>query len=349
MKFSVVIPCHNAGRWIGEALRSVAAQTRLPHEIIVIDDASTDDSLEQIHQSRVEVRVLQTNCRNAAAARNAGIEAASGDWIGLLDADDSWDPNHLERAATVLGQSKDVAYRALCDEMTIDGVRTRVTKPQPIAMARSGISHLEYIEFENQELYFGHSSCVIRRDRLRDIGGYNPEQVRRHDIDMWLRLIHNQTWSWDSAPTVAYRVDTPGSICRNYAECEYYYLKALIRNKDSYSSAAMDALLMKIARKVMTLGFVDVDSSANQSYRDLAWPYLSHRVRMAYSCAELAPRLARRLIRLKRSLFTWRTGCQLPVINSIATRLSAGSDRPTSDIKARSIVSGENEVIVETL
>ena len=46
MQISVVIPCHNAGRWIGETLRSVAAQTLAPHEVIVVDDASTDDSRE---------------------------------------------------------------------------------------------------------------------------------------------------------------------------------------------------------------------------------------------------------------------------------------------------------------
>jgi glycosyltransferase involved in cell wall biosynthesis len=327
MTVSVVIPCHNAGRWIGESLRSVAAQTRFPHEIIVVNDASTDDSVEQIWQSRVKVQLIQVNFHNAAAARNAAIEVASGDWIALLDADDVWDPNHLERAADVLAHSNDVAYRALCDEMTVDGIRTKVTKPQPIGTTRSGFSHSEYIEFENRELYFGHSSCVIRRDRLRAIGGYDLEQIRRHDIDMWLRLIYNQTWSWDVVPTVAYRVDTPGSICRNYSECEYYYLKALIRNEHAYPGAAMDALLTKSARKVMTLGFVDVATNSSQSYRELARPYLPPHVRMAYSCAGLAPQFARWLIRLKRALFTWRTGCQLPIGNPTQIRLPVDSDR----------------------
>src|SRR5262249_22981618 len=154
------------------------------------------------------------NVRNAAAARNIGIEAATGDWIALLDADDVWYPNHLERASEVLSGTTDIAYRALCDEMNVNGMCSRVSKPQPITTTRTGITHSEYIDFESQGFYFGHSSCVIRRDRLQAISGYNPDQVRRHDIDMWLRLIHDNTWAWDSVPTVAYRVDTPGSICR---------------------------------------------------------------------------------------------------------------------------------------
>ena len=92
------------------ALRSIAQQPIQPHEIIVIDDASTDNSLAQIGQSGVPVKLLQVNARNAAVARNAGIKAATGDWIALLDADDVWYPNHLARAAELLSKTNDVAF-----------------------------------------------------------------------------------------------------------------------------------------------------------------------------------------------------------------------------------------------
>lgn len=322
MRVSVVIPCHNAGRWIGEALRSVAAQTLAPHEVIVVDDASTDDSVEQM-KTALGVRVISANCRNAAAARNLGIEAATGDWIALLDADDVWYPNHLARAAEVLSGTSDVAYRALGDDLTAEGVRSPVTRPQSISGTRTGVTHGEYIEFENGELNFTHSSCVVRRDRLREIGGYAPEQVRRHDIDMWLRLIHGRTWAWDSVPTVAYRVDTPGSICRSYAECEYYYLRALERNRAAYAGPAMDALLTKIARKVMTIGFTDGTPEQYCRYRDLAWPHLPAKVRAAYRLCGLAPGLARRLIRAKRDSYTRRTGYRLPALDPAAPSVGA--------------------------
>lgn len=313
MKISVVIPCHNAAPWIDQALASVYAQTLAPYEVIVVDDGSTDDSVQRIEASVCPVRLLKVNCRNAAAARNAGLETATGDWIALLDADDAWYPNHLQRAAEVLAGTDDVAYRALCDDMTVDGTLRPVTKPQPIKTTRTRLTHAEYIRFENQELYFGHSSCVIRRDRLAAIGGYNAEQVRRHDIDMWLRLIHNHTWSWDSVPTVAYRIDTPGSIGRSYAECEYYYLQALARNEAAYPGPDMRALLAKAARKVMTLAFVGGAFADAERARRLAWRYLPFRVRLAYTCAARAPVLARLLIRAKRRLFTWRTGHRMPV------------------------------------
>jgi glycosyltransferase involved in cell wall biosynthesis len=312
MKVSVVVPCHNAGRWIGETLQSVAAQTRAPHEVIVVDDGSTDDSVAQIRASGVDVRLIPATARNAATARNIGMEAAAGDWIALLDADDLWYPNHLDRAAQVLAGTDDVAYRALCDDMTAAGARSAVAKPQPITETRTGISHTEYMRLEDLELYFGHSSVLYRRDRVREVGGFDPAQVRRHDIDLWLRVIAGRTWTWDAVPTVAYRCDTPGSISRSYLSCEVYYLRALVKNRAAYAGPWLDARLVKIARRVATIAFTDASSAEAAAAFAEARPHLPFRVRTAYRLARLAPGLARAAIRAKRAAFTWRTGAKLP-------------------------------------
>ncbi len=99
MKISVVMPCHNTGPWIQQALQSVAAQTRAAHEIIVVNDSSTDDTVEQIRSSGIKVRFLDTRLGNAAAARNLGIKSAEAEWIAFLDGDDVWCSNHLDRAS----------------------------------------------------------------------------------------------------------------------------------------------------------------------------------------------------------------------------------------------------------
>lgn len=90
MEISVVIPCYNAGRWIVDALRSVVAQTYQPHEIIVVDDVSSDDSVEKIQSCGIKVKLLHTQRANGAGARNVGIRQVTGDWIAFLDADDIW-------------------------------------------------------------------------------------------------------------------------------------------------------------------------------------------------------------------------------------------------------------------
>jgi glycosyltransferase involved in cell wall biosynthesis len=320
MRVSVVIPCHNAGRWIDQTLQGVVAQTHAPHEVIVVDDASTDDSAERVRRAGVGARVIPAAVRNAAAARNIGMEAAGGDWIALLDADDVWDPDHLARAAAVLAGTTDVAYRALCDDLTAAGTRSPVTRPQPIAETRTGLTHHEYMRLEDGELYFGHSSVLYRRDRVMEVGGFDPAQVRRHDIDLWLRVIQDRTWAWDATATVAYRCDTPGSISRNYLSCEVYYLRALVKNRAAYAGPWLDARLAKIARRVATIAFTDAPPDEARAALAEAWPHLPAKVRAAYRIARLSPPLARAAIRWKRAVFSWRTGARLPDLNPQCSR-----------------------------
>lgn len=93
---SVVIPAYNAGRYLAETLDSVLAQTRAAHEIIVVDDGSTDDTPAVAARFADRVIYVRQANRGVSAARNTGIERATGDWIAFLDADDLWASRFLE-------------------------------------------------------------------------------------------------------------------------------------------------------------------------------------------------------------------------------------------------------------
>ena len=93
-RFSVVIPAHNASETLARAIASVCAQTSPAHEIIVVDDGSTDSTAD-IARSFDGVTVIEQVNRGVAAARNAGAHAASGDWLAFLDADDWYAPDRL--------------------------------------------------------------------------------------------------------------------------------------------------------------------------------------------------------------------------------------------------------------
>lgn len=99
---SVVIPAFNAARLLGATLDSVAAQTRRPDEVIVVDDGSVDDTAQVAARHPVVTRVIRRPNGGICAARNDAIEASRGDVIFLLDADDLWHPLHVERLVTVL-------------------------------------------------------------------------------------------------------------------------------------------------------------------------------------------------------------------------------------------------------
>lgn len=106
---SVVIPAYNSGDTIQRAVRSVLEQSYPPQEILVIDDASSDDTAEKVSAIRDDrIRLLRhAKNLNGAVARNTGIDAASGQWIALLDADDAWLPNKLERQKAAVLARKD--------------------------------------------------------------------------------------------------------------------------------------------------------------------------------------------------------------------------------------------------
>lgn len=94
---SVVIPCYNGSRYLGETIESALAQTHRPLEILVIDDGSTDDSAAIAERFGEPVNVTRQPNSGESVARNRGIEMARGEWIAFLDADDLWAPTKLER------------------------------------------------------------------------------------------------------------------------------------------------------------------------------------------------------------------------------------------------------------
>ena len=304
LRISVITPCHNAAPWIANALRSIAQQTYAAYEIIVIDDASTDNSIAMIEQSGVPVRLLHVNARNAAVARNAGIEAAKGNWIALLDADDVWYPNHLARAAELLSKTNDVAFMSNHDWIGLQSellplpeeFRCKLTAP------RSGMDVEQFFELTENGFHFGHSTVLYRLDCVRSVGMFDPSQRRRHDSDLWIRMIADRTWTYDTVKSVGYRENTPGSLSKAEAECDYFYLRALVKNLDHVRSQVYRKHLAREARRAMGIAFVDGSVEHYTLVRELAWMHLSSKYRCFYRCASMWPSLARGLIRGKRRI-----------------------------------------------
>src|SRR5689334_22248487 len=107
-RIAAVIPVFNKGPHVARAISSVLAQTRRVDELILVDDASTDGSLEQIRAFRcAKIRLLQRGKPGAGgyAARNLAIRHATSSWIAFLDADDSWHPYFVDEIARLIGRA----------------------------------------------------------------------------------------------------------------------------------------------------------------------------------------------------------------------------------------------------
>lgn len=95
---SVIVPCYNHGRFIGDALKSILAQSVEPEQIIVVDDGSTDETEVVVRRSKdPRIEYIKQTHAGAAAARNAGLDAARCEFVTFLDADDRWGPALVER------------------------------------------------------------------------------------------------------------------------------------------------------------------------------------------------------------------------------------------------------------
>ncbi|MGA2602767.1 MAG: glycosyltransferase family 2 protein [Verrucomicrobiia bacterium] len=182
---SVVIPTYNYGHYICETVESALAQTYSPVEIIVVDDGSTDDTRERLATYGNRVRYIRQQNRGLSAARNTGIQAAQGAFIALLDSDDLWLPDKLERQVAVAVHQPDAGLVA-SEAFTIceDGQRLDFEKER---CPREGFRELtvrDLLEFGA----FSPSSVLTRRDALLDGGGFDEGLKAAEDLEMWIRI-----------------------------------------------------------------------------------------------------------------------------------------------------------------
>src|SRR5215813_10960552 len=119
---TIIIPTFNRRRWIGECLNSVRAQTYQNTETLVIDDCSTDGTVEWLRSnpnySFAKIHVLPQN-GGASIARNTGIEMAGGELIAFIDSDDLLAPNHVEKAVEAFASQANIGLFA-CDSTLIN-------------------------------------------------------------------------------------------------------------------------------------------------------------------------------------------------------------------------------------
>ncbi len=176
MRISVVIPAYNAARFLPRCLKSVFEQTLKPAEVIVVDDGSTDDTAARA--SELGATVIRRSNGGISAARNTGIQSASSDWIALLDADDTWAPEKLERQAACIHPDTVLVYTGvrLFDDGGLHGERPAI---EPI-VARKMLRYCNPIT---------PSSVLVRREAIMQIGGFRKGLNACEDWGMWFRLL----------------------------------------------------------------------------------------------------------------------------------------------------------------
>jgi glycosyltransferase involved in cell wall biosynthesis len=177
---AAVIPVFNGEPWILDALRSVMQQTYPVDQIVVVDDASTDRSADLASLPGVTVIRLGKNS-GEGAARNAGIREARCDCVAMLDADDIWDPKHVEVLVSLLERHPEASVA--CAATQRFGLKSEVINGYVLPGEPRKVFWEAYDDWLHTTI-----GALFRRNALLSVGGFSEVQRYSVDYDLWLRL-----------------------------------------------------------------------------------------------------------------------------------------------------------------
>ena len=227
MKVSVVIPAYNRINLLERAVNSVIRQTKNAFEIIVVDDGSDDNSSEMVKQKFGSViLVRQENC-GVSAARNRGIEISKGDWIALLDSDDEWKPNKLEKQINALSEDPDCFFCHTNEIWIRNGVRVN-----------QGKRHKKYGGYIFDKCLdicrISPSSVLFKKSILEHVGLFDNELHVCEDYDLWLRITREHKILFIDEPLIIKYGGHSDQLSKNIDGIEIYRIRSLeklLRNK----------------------------------------------------------------------------------------------------------------------
>lgn len=185
--FSVVVPLFNKAPYIESCIDSVLRQNFPATEIIVVDDGSTDNSVELL-QNRFGSKIQLIRQRNAgvSAARNAGIAAAQYEYVCLLDADDQWEADYLEEMRRLILSHGDCVFYG-CGYWFEDVKHGKLFVPT--RLPENFIGKLNFLEaFPEGHGIICSSSVCVRKSVISETGGFPVGKISGEDIHLWLRL-----------------------------------------------------------------------------------------------------------------------------------------------------------------
>jgi glycosyltransferase involved in cell wall biosynthesis len=215
---SAVIPAYNSEKHIVRAIESVLRQTRPADEIIVVDDGSADGTADQVRKFGDQVHLITQKNAGASAARNAGIEAARGNWIAFLDADDEWLPEKLKLQIEHLRRHPDLTWttgnfkRCHCEN------GHRQFDAYSISPAEDTEVTDYFKAYTSQRP--GHTAVMlIKKEILIEAGLFRVGQLRINDEDLWFRIVYRRPETgFISQPLAIYHMGTIDSISKWYRD-----------------------------------------------------------------------------------------------------------------------------------
>lgn len=200
-KVTALIPTYNSARYICDAVDSVLAQTHPIHEVLVVDDGSTDDTAAVLRRYRSKIRYIRQSNAGPPAARNTGLAQVTGDFIALLDSDDLWVPEKTERQMEYIEQHPTCGF-VYSDMKTFDetGVIEESVKISRNLNLPSGYIFPQLFD----ETLFQTSALLIRKDCI-GVGGFDTTLRMGDDYEFFMRIARHYEAGYVDQRLVLYR------------------------------------------------------------------------------------------------------------------------------------------------
>jgi len=187
MNVSVIVPTRNYGRFLAEAVKSILGQSRPAMEVIVVDDASDDNTVEVARGFGDQIRYVRREVRGgAAAARNTGLKLALGDLVCFLDSDDIWLPGALEILAGGLEAHPEA-----------EGASARMVNVPDSAMSEALARPASLVERSIQ--CWGAGGLILRRNSFAKVGFFD-EGTTLAEFVAWVSLARDQGLEFATCP-----------------------------------------------------------------------------------------------------------------------------------------------------
>ena len=218
---SVVVPYYNGSKFIGDAIRSVQAQTLPPLELLIVDDGSRPEEAEALDRAAASAGALcrvvhLPRNRGVSVARNVGIARAAGTYVAFLDCDDLWRNDKLEVQMTFLRDHPD--YRAVHSGLKViypDGRETQAHK-----------SEVRFEDLASFPCPIFPSALVMHREALFETGLFDPTKKVCEDMDLFLRFTSQYPIGCVDEPLMIRRVQANGAsrnLPRFYHDADRLY------------------------------------------------------------------------------------------------------------------------------
>ncbi|HYR59060.1 MAG TPA: glycosyltransferase family 2 protein [Chthoniobacteraceae bacterium] len=229
---TIAIPCYNAGQSIGAAIRSALEQEWPDTEVIVVDDGSSDRSVEQVRAFGDRVQLLAGAHRGGNAARNTALHAARGEWVQFLDADDFLEPQKLTQQLREAdgGAAADVIYSPVWVETT----GAERTDRSATTIDRGLDLFAQWIAWQLPQT----GGALWRRTSLLALGGWKEGQPCCQEHELYLRALEaGLRFVFAPTPHAVYRVWSDDTLCRKDPRLVVRVRTALIDDLREWMSA----------------------------------------------------------------------------------------------------------------